>query len=143
MDYSCEAKSQHNLHFVIHNLMIPGPIEHIKANTLKFHHSILCDVVNIQEFEINMFPIPQSNKVLLYREPSGRVHSLLPLTVRCRSHSEAAGPTPPLPPPRTVGAGSSLPQTCSSESTKQSISLPTSNFKQISNIILWSKSCKY
>lgn len=70
-----------------------------------------------------MFPIPQSNKVLLYREPSGRVHSLLPLTVRCRSHSEAAGPTPPLPPPRTVGAGSSLPQTCSSESTKQSISL--------------------
>lgn len=70
-----------------------------------------------------MFPIPQSNKVLLYRGPSGRVHSLLPLTVRCRSHSEAACPTPPLLPPRTVGAGSSLPQTCSSESTKQSISL--------------------
>lgn len=70
-----------------------------------------------------MILISQSNKVLLYLEPSGRVHSLLPLTVQYRSHSEAAGPTLPLPPPRTVGAGSSLPQTCSSGSTKQFITL--------------------
>lgn len=97
-------------------------------------------MINIGVWDFIVILIPKSNKVLLYLEPSGRVHSLLPLTVQYRSHSEAAGPTPPLLPPRTVGAGSSLPQTCSSGSTIHYI---TSRLKQILNIIFSSKSNKY